>query len=307
MWGGLGVDISIIVPHLNQPGPLDKALASLFAQDFDMSRCEVIVVDNGSRELPEAIVARYPGARLAISETPGPGPARNRGVQLARAPILAFTDADCIVDRGWASAILARFTADPDLEIIGGDVRILIEGSKPPTVAEAYEMVYAFPQRRYIEKQNFSGAGNLAVRREVFRKVGPFAGIEISEDTDWGHRATRLGHRIVYAPEMVVYHPPRRTLSEIYVKWDRNICHHYRAFAATPAGKVKWFAKALALSVSPLIELPRILGSRRITGAGPRWRAFKALSAIRFYRARQMLAIMIRANRTEIPGVQWNR
>jgi glycosyltransferase involved in cell wall biosynthesis len=57
-------DVSIVVPHLNQPDYLAAFLASLHAQDFDMARAEVIVVDNGSRVLPEAVVAPYPAVRL---------------------------------------------------------------------------------------------------------------------------------------------------------------------------------------------------------------------------------------------------
>ena len=62
-----------------------------------MGRAEVIVVDNGSRVLPEAVVAAYPAVRLVAEPTPGPGPARNRGAALARAPLLVFADADCKV------------------------------------------------------------------------------------------------------------------------------------------------------------------------------------------------------------------
>ena len=76
----------------------------------------------------------FPGVVLAREPRPGPGLARNRGVELARAPILAFTDADCLPEPGWAAAILARFAADPGLAILGGEVRVAIAtpGGRPP-------------------------------------------------------------------------------------------------------------------------------------------------------------------------------
>ena len=67
-------EISVIAPHLNQPEHLAAFLASLHAQAFDMGRAEVIIVDNGSRVLPEAGVAPYPAVRLVSEATPGPGP-----------------------------------------------------------------------------------------------------------------------------------------------------------------------------------------------------------------------------------------
>ena len=65
-------------------------------------------------------------------------------------------------------------------------------------------MLYAYRQELYITRQDFSVTANLVVRREVFDAVGPFAGLEVAEDVDWGRRATRAGHRIVYAPEVRV-------------------------------------------------------------------------------------------------------
>ena len=72
-------DLSIVVPHLNQPDYLVAFLKALHEQ-FDMTRIEVVVIDNGSRALPRDVVASYPGVRLAEEATPGPGLARNRGV-----------------------------------------------------------------------------------------------------------------------------------------------------------------------------------------------------------------------------------
>jgi GT2 family glycosyltransferase len=299
-----GPDLSIVVPHLNQPDYLAAFLKALHAQ-FDMSRVEVIVVDNGSRALPRAVVAPYPGVRLVEEPTPGPGPARNRGVAVSRGALLAFTDADVLPAPDWLPRLLARFE-DPDLAILGGDIRVFAADPADPSVAEAYECVYAFPQADYIARQKFSVSANLATRRSVFDAVGPFAGIEIAEDTDWGQRAARLGYRTVYAPEVVVQHPARRTLAELYAKWDRNVSHHYEAFARGPAGKAKWLAKAIALGVSPLLAIPRIARSDRLSGARSRRRAFRGLLAVRLYRARKMLAVMLDSG-TRTASTGWNR
>ena len=297
-------ELSIVVPHLNQPDYLAAFLKSLYDQ-FDMGGVEVIVVDNGSRTLPRDVVAPYPGVRLAEEATPGPGPARNRGVALSRAGLIAFTDADVLLAPDWLPKLLARF-ADPSVAIIGGDIRIFAADPARPTVAEAYECVYAFPQADYIARQGFSVSANLATRRSVFEAVGPFAGIEIAEDTDWGQRAARLGHVTVYAPEVVVYHPARRTMAELYAKWDRNVSHHYQAFARGLPGKAKWLVKAGALAVSPLLNIPRIATSDRLTGARSRWRAFRGLASLRLYRARKMLSVMLRPG-TRTASTQWNR
>lgn len=296
--------LSIVVPHLNQPELLTLFLRSLHDQ-FDMSRVEVIVVDNGSRRLPEAEIAPFPAVRLAEEAIPGPGPARNKGVALSSAPLIAFTDSDVLLAPDWMPKLFARFE-DPETQIIGGEIRVFPEDPGNPTMAEAYECVYAFPQSDYIPKKGFSVSANLATRREVFDAVGPFAGIEIAEDTDWGQRATRMGYKVIYAPEVVVFHPARRAMGDLYRKWDRNISHHYEAFARGPAGKLKWLAKAGALVVSPPAHIPKIAASDRLSGLRPRLLALRGLWALRLYRARKMLAVMCHPA-TKTASTQWNR
>jgi glycosyltransferase involved in cell wall biosynthesis len=93
------LQISVIIPHLNQEDFLERCLASLADQTIGDVKIEIIVVDNGSRRLPGDVVGRFPGVRLEQELTPGPGPARNKGIQVSSAPVLAFIDADCIADR----------------------------------------------------------------------------------------------------------------------------------------------------------------------------------------------------------------
>ena len=73
--------------------------------------------------------------------------------------------------------------------------------------------MYGFDQRDYIERQGFSVTANMAARRELFDIVGPFAGIEVAEDMDWGQRAAALGHVTRYDPAVVVSHPARRSMA----------------------------------------------------------------------------------------------
>lgn len=295
--------ISVVIPHLNQPDHLARGLAALRAQE-GAPPAELIVVDNGSRELPEAVCEAH-GARLLTEPTPGPGPARNRGIAEARAPLLAFIDADCRADPGWLAAIAARF-ADPSAQILGGDVRIPRADPDRPTMLECYESIYAYRMDLYIRHQGFTGTGNLAVRREVLEAVGPFAGIGVAEDRDWGRRARAAGHRIAYAPEMRVFHPARDSFGDLFDKWRRQIAHDRTEAARSPAGRAKWVAKALALAVSPLWEGAKIARSDRVSGLRERALAWAALVRIRAFRAGLMLRVAAGAD-AEGMSRAWNR
>jgi GT2 family glycosyltransferase len=287
--------ISIVVAHLNQPDLLRLLLDTLAAQRsgtgaIGMDEAEVIVVDNGSRALPEDVVADFPFARLITEAVPGPGPARNRGIAAARADLLAFIDSDCQATPDWIAVILARFDADPGLQIIGGEIAMNVEVPGRPTPAEAFECVYAYNQRDYIERQGFSVTANLAMRRAAYAAVGPFAGLEIAEDMDWCWRAAAKGYRIVYVPEMLISHPARRTMRELYAKWDRQVTHHYQARVKSPADRLKWMATALVMMVSGPAALPQILKSPRLSSPRERLQAFLGATRLRAYRSRRMMA-----------------
>jgi GT2 family glycosyltransferase len=294
--------ISVVIPHLNQPEALARCLASLRAGREVPD--EIVVVDNGSRELPREICAAA-GARLLREAEPGPGPARNRGVAEATGEILAFIDADCLADHDWIAAIRAAFT-DPAAEILGGDVRIARADPDRVTMLEAYESVYAYRMDRYIAEQGFTGTGNLAVRRHVLEAVGPFRGLDVAEDRDWGQRARRAGHDLRYVPGMRVYHPARATFAELARKWDRHVAHDYAAFRVRPGGRLLWAGRTLAMALSPPAELPRILASDRISGTGPRLKAWACLARVRLYRARVMARLLLRGDAAALSR-QWNR
>lgn len=295
--------VTIVVPHLNQPAALATCLASLAAQEGARRSIEVIVVDNGSRALPDDVTGAWPNVTLLVEPTPGPGPARNAGVARARGSILAFIDADCQAHPGWVRAIEAALD-DPALSVIGGDVRVAYADPLRPTFVEPYEAIYSYRFEKHI-REGYAGTGNLAVRREVFDAVGPFGGIEIAEDRDWGLRARALGHVTRYVPDMIVYHPARESFAELTQKWDRHLEHEWSALKG-PAGRAAWVLKSLAMGVSPLAEIPTVLRSPLVGGPRERMLAFACLVRVRLYRTRRMFAIAgTPAKRTSARS--WNR
>jgi glycosyltransferase involved in cell wall biosynthesis len=296
--------VSVVIPHLNQPEALARCLASLTAQDYPKELVEVVVVDNGSQQSCADVVASYPGARLLLEPQPGPGPARNTGVAAASNSHLAFIDADCRADSHWLrAAMTALVAAGPG--VVGGDVKIDVLNPPRLTTLEAYESVFAYRQQMYIARDGFSGTGNLAMRREVFDKVGPFAGIGIAEDYDWGRRARAVGHPASYCADMIVYHPARTSMVQLHAKWRRHIAHDLAEGRTGGRRGVYWIGKSFAVLASAIPHSFKLLTSPRLRGVPNRLRGIAALFAIRSFRCREML-------RQARPGAanaaaDWNR
>lgn len=295
--------LSVIVAHLNQPDTLHILLDSLMTGH--RKPLEVIVVDNGSVPPPDAVCARYPLVRLLHEPAPGPGPARSLGARAARGAILAFTDADCRADAGWAAAIEAAFRT-PDATILGGAVRVDPANPARPTMAEAYEAVFSYRARDYIRHHGFALTCNLAVKADVFRAVGDFAGRDRAEDVDWGRRATGLGYRITFCPDMVIHHPARASIAALRAKWTRQTAHAFAAVGPRLGRRTVWALRALAMGPSPLLSLPRLALTRRIHGPRARALAFAALCLIRLHRAQVMLRLLAGGDPVALVA-RWNR
>lgn len=298
--------ISVIIPYLNQRRTLDRCLWSLNRQSYPRSRFEIIVVDNGSREGPEDAVASVGLARLERERTPGPGPARNKGVSVANGEILAFIDADCVAEENWLASISTRLDGAPAKTILGGDVRIALCSPGRLSILEAYESVFAYRQKEYIEMLGFSGTGNLAMRREDFEAVGPFGGLDVAEDRDWGRRAIALGYSITYVPTMVVYHPSRRSFRELFEKWDRHVAHDRMEWETAGRSRTAWIIRACAVAASPLIDVYAVLASKRLSGSRARLLALMALVGVRLYRSARMLKLAFVADGI-VENMSWNR
>lgn len=294
--------VSVVIPHLNQPRALAACLASLAAGSRQPD--EVIVVDNGSDAPPGPLP---PEVVLLHEPTPGPGPARNRGIAAARGDVVAFTDADCVADHGWLAAMVAQMQQDPQVAILAGAVDIAWTDPRRPTAVEAYESLYAFRVAQYVARQGFGPTCNLAVRRAVLSDVGGFGGLEIAEDRDWCHRARARGHRLVHAPGMIVRHPARASAAALMLKWDRLIAHDFEALHQRgQAARLAWVAKALALPLSVPVEALRCIFSPRLPGRRAGFAAAGMMARVRLHRARRMLWLAAGGDAARLRA-GWNR
>ena len=276
-------EIAIIIPHYNDMVRLARCLAALM--ENDLAGCEVVVVDNGSTESLENVQAQFPSVCFVNETEKGAAAARNRGVAETTAPRLMFIDADCVPAPDWVA--VGRAVADK-ADLIGGRVEVFDETPPPPSGAQAFEAVFAFDFRHYIEVQGFSGTGNLITRRSVFEDVGPFRG-GISEDRDWSFRATAKGYRLSYEDGLRVGHPSRADWATLRAKWRRIMQEMFGQSGGSAGARMKWGLKGLLMPASILMHLPKVLRSPALSGPRDRWRAALTLFRLRLLRMVWML------------------
>jgi glycosyltransferase involved in cell wall biosynthesis len=273
--------VSVIIPHFNDLANLERCLNLLAVQTLPRNQFEVVVADNNSRcGLNE--VERVCGdlARVIPAPIQGAGAARNAAVEASRGLYLAFIDSDCRPTPSWLENGLAALSS---AQIVGGQVDVDYEDPAHPSAVEAFEKVFAFNFKRYIEQVGFSGSGNMFVAREIFDRVGGFRG-QVSEDVDWGQRAIAANYRFRYAADVVVSHPARRDWTELTQKWRKASSESFAASIEKPNGRALWFLRSFAVLGSPFVHWVAIVRSNKLENTEQRLMAICVLFRFRFWR-----------------------
>jgi len=232
--------VSVVVPTYQRPYLLRRCLRALLAQAFDPAAYEIIVADDAASTATRQLVQSFAtkkgeqAERPCLRYLPNPGPhhgpaaARNCGWQAANAPIIAFTDDDCIPHPDWLRCALAAFTP----EIVGVSGRVIVPLPEEPT---DYERDAAG-----IQGMQFLTA-NCFYRRPALTAVGGFDeefALAWREDSDLFFALLQHydgDERFVHAPDAVVLHPIRPARWGVSVWQQRRSLYNALLYKKYPA------------------------------------------------------------------------
>jgi glycosyltransferase involved in cell wall biosynthesis len=197
---------SVVIATHDRSARLDALLESLRAQTID--DFEVVVVDDASTDATPQVLAAHAardGLELRVvrrEANGGQAAARNDGWRAARAPVVAFTDDDCVAAPGWLAAGLAACEAAPAGAVVQGRTDpIPDELGRYGPYSTTHWIHAAGP---WFETCNIFYPRALLERLDGFDAAayGRWGG----EDTDLAWRAIEAGAPVAYAPEARVHH-----------------------------------------------------------------------------------------------------
>ena len=217
--------ISVVICTCGRADMIGAAVSSVLQQD--RPDLELIVVDQSADESTRLAVLAAAGGddRLRYLHLPERGLSRayNRGVREARNHLIAFTDDDCVAPPDWLRKIHAAFEANPDVDLIYGQVLEPVI----PNQGAAGTVIPTLPisaSRRISMRHGFRVFGmgaNFAARRRALLTLGGFDEIlggggplQSAQDFDFAYRLCRAGGTILLEPEVVVRHYGARTSEE---------------------------------------------------------------------------------------------
>jgi glycosyltransferase involved in cell wall biosynthesis len=162
--------VSVVTPTFNRKHMLRRALDSIYAQT--VPEVEAIVVDDGSSDGTEEMIAEYPRPVVYMKqENAGPAAARNRGLTRARGAFIAFLDSDDAFYPRHLEASLAALERSPQASLVYGasevvdpDGRVVkIQRPRPEDRGRVLPRLLFF---------NFVMPSTVVMRRECYEAVG---------------------------------------------------------------------------------------------------------------------------------------
>jgi GT2 family glycosyltransferase len=218
--------VSIIVLNYKRLTALEKTLQSVVAQQYPHK--EIIVVDNNSEEDVAALVHKC-GADIQLIELDanlGACGGRNVGIRAAKGELVVTLDNDVsFLSSDAIDRVVRLFDEHPDYHVLAFQLRDVQTGQ-----VRLREWCHPKDWRRFADVQfptHFFVEGAAAYRRVVFDNAGLYFEplFVYHEGWDLGLRILNCGYRILYTPEIRVYHlmsPEGRSNNRPYFLFTRN-------------------------------------------------------------------------------------
>jgi len=196
--------VSAIVTTYNYGRFVGDAIEGALAQTYP--NVEIVVVDDGSTDDTEAVVAEYAGAGVRYVRQPNAGAAaaRNRGLASTTGPLVAFCDADDTWLPDKLEVQYEHLCRHPDVALVTAHAYACDEALHPLSVVHAARGDSVDVFEMLLVRNVVLNPTCVLARRDALTSIGGFSDLPCWEDWDtWLHLAQR--YRVGFVDRPVAY------------------------------------------------------------------------------------------------------
>lgn len=276
---GERVDVSVLIPVLNEERHIRETVAAMQAQRFD-GTVEFLFADGGSQDATREILAELAEAdpRIRVLENPRKRTASGLNVCLreARGEYVARMDAHTYYADRYLQAGVQRlreggteWVSGPAVPRPVGPISRAVALALASWLGRGGSRKWSEDEQGGEERELDTGVFGGVWRRETLLAVdGWDERWPINQDSEMASRFLRRGARLVCLPEMVGNYVPRDSLSSLARQYYRYGYYRARTFRRHPESmrRSHLIAPALTLALLGTIAGPRPL--RRLSRLG---------------------------------------
>lgn len=257
--------LSVVIPTYNRPERLSQCLGALIQQTLPVEQWEVVVVDDGSDQSMEGVVAAMRTDQSALTRSQlqvrlirqpngGPAKARNTGAANASGQYLVFTDDDCQPLPDWLVRLAQAFEQQPEA-LLGGHALNALDKNLYSTASQLL-IDYLYGYYNQGEQASFFASNNFALPAHLFHQLGGFDTtfpLAAGEDRELCDRIHQQGTPMRYVSDAKIWHAHELSLRKFWrqhFNYGRGAYHFHQVRSRREAEPVQ---------VEPLTFYTRLL------------------------------------------------
>ena len=196
-------EVTLFITAFNEADIVDEKMANSLELDYPEEKLHIVWVTDGSDDgTNDRLRTRWEGKATVFfqPERQGKTAAMNRGMKLVDTPIVVFTDANTMLNKGAIKEIIRQFS-DPRVGCVAGEKRVEIQAEQGATAGEGIYWKYESALKRldYRLYSAVGAAGELfAIRTSLFEQMPPDT---LLDDFILSLRIAMRGYKIAYSKE----------------------------------------------------------------------------------------------------------
>jgi poly-beta-1,6-N-acetyl-D-glucosamine synthase len=234
--GAVQPGISIVMVVYNEEQVLERKLRNLFALDYSVERCQIVVVSDGSSDRTEEILREHAGNSQLYTVmnqlSRGKAAGVNNGIEVAQGEIVVFTDARQVIEAE-ALRLLVQNFADPDVGCVSGELML---GDGTGESERGMGLYWRIEKKvRELESASSSVVGATgalyAVRRELVTTIPEGT---ILDDVYLPMQVARQGKRVVFDARSRAWDVPDLGGGREFARKVRTLSGNYQLLQLAP-------------------------------------------------------------------------